>query len=197
MVVLYNYTFFRRNTDYFTQWGITLGILICDFRQLSYITVQVPESQNWIFCKRNLAKVINRCFLYCYMQNTVPEWKMFSCHYSVVIGKSRAACAQSFPLRQQATIEFTYYDHSDIACSRHIYMGVVLRARPVRGESHIQARCCNNIPSFSQRTAPIARSLCEGFTRHDLRILVTAPFCCDRKAKQHVREALHCGSKQQ
>jgi len=41
---------------------------------------------------------------------------------------------------------------------------------------------CNNIPSFSQRTAPIARSLCEGWTRHDLHILVTAPFCCDRKS---------------
>jgi len=30
------------------------------------------------------------------------------------------------------------HDHSIIACSRHVYMGVVLRAHPVRGESHIQ-----------------------------------------------------------
>ena len=29
-------------------------------------------------------------------------------------------------------------DHVIIACSRHIYMGVILRAHPVRGESHIQ-----------------------------------------------------------
>jgi len=29
-------------------------------------------------------------------------------------------------------------DHSIIALSRHVYMGVVLRAHPVRGESHIQ-----------------------------------------------------------
>jgi len=29
-------------------------------------------------------------------------------------------------------------DHSIIACSRHVHMGVVLRAHPVRGESHIQ-----------------------------------------------------------
>jgi len=43
-------------------------------------------------------------------------------------------------------------------------------------------RGCNNIPSFLQRTAPIARSLCEGWTRHDLHILVTAPFCCDWKS---------------
>ena len=44
-------------------------------------------------------------------------------------------------------------------------------------------RGCNNIPSFLQRTTPIARSLCEGWTRHDLHILVTAPFCCDRKSR--------------
>jgi len=42
-------------------------------------------------------------------------------------------------------------------------------------------RGCNNIPSCLQRTTPIARSLCEDWTRHDLRILVTAPFCCDRR----------------
>jgi len=44
-------------------------------------------------------------------------------------------------------------------------------------------RGCNNIPSFWQRTTPIACSLCEGWTRHDLHILVTAPFCCNRKAR--------------
>ena len=41
-------------------------------------------------------------------------------------------------------------------------------------------RGCNNIPSFLQRAAPITRSLCEGWTPHDLHILVTTPFCCDR-----------------
>jgi len=44
-------------------------------------------------------------------------------------------------------------------------------------------RGCNNIPSFLQRNTPIACSLCEGWTRHDLYILVTAPFCCDRKPR--------------
>ena len=38
-------------------------------------------------------------------------------------------------------------------------------------------------PSFFQRTTPIARSLCGGWTRHDLHIPVTAPFCCDRKSR--------------
>jgi len=54
--------------------------------------------------------------------------------------KAQAASAQSFTLWQQATIEITCHDHSIIACSRHIYMGVILPAHPVRGESHIQ---CN------------------------------------------------------
>jgi len=37
--------------------------------------------------------------------------------------KARAASAQSFTLRQQATIEITRRDHSIIACSCHVYMG--------------------------------------------------------------------------
>jgi len=44
-------------------------------------------------------------------------------------------------------------------------------------------RGCNNIPFFLQRTTPIARSLCEGCTWHDLHILVTALFCCERKVR--------------
>ena len=75
---------------------------------------------------------------------------------------------------------------SGIACSRHIYIGVVLRAHPVHSESHIQCnanRGCNNIPSFLQRTALIARSFCEVCTWHNLHTLATTPFCCDRKAR--------------
>ena len=45
-----------------------------------------------------------------------------------------------------------------------------------------QWRGCNNIPSFLQRTAPIACSFCEVCTWHDLHILVTAPFCCHWKS---------------
>jgi len=52
--------------------------------------------------------------------------------------KARAECAQSFTLWQQETIEITCHDHSIIACSRHIYMGVVLRVHSVRGERRIQ-----------------------------------------------------------
>jgi len=45
--------------------------------------------------------------------------------------------SQSFTLWQQATIEITRLDRSIIACLRHVYLDVVLRAHPVRGESHI------------------------------------------------------------
>jgi len=54
--------------------------------------------------------------------------------------KARAACAQSITLWQQATIEITRHDHSIVACSRHWYTGVILRAHSVRGEQRIQ---CN------------------------------------------------------
>jgi len=45
-------------------------------------------------------------------------------------------------------------------------------------------------PSFLQQTAPIARSLCEGCTWHDLHILVTAPCCRDRKAQAATAQSI-------
>ena len=75
-----------------------------------------------------------------------------------------------------------------IACSRYIYNGVILRAHPGPGESHIQRNTAGEVattsPPFLQGTIPIARSLCECWTRHDLHILVTASFCCDRKSRE-------------
>ena len=52
--------------------------------------------------------------------------------------KARVACVQSFAQWQQATIEFTWRDHSIIACSHCIYIGVVLHAHSIRGEPRIQ-----------------------------------------------------------
>jgi len=52
--------------------------------------------------------------------------------------KSRAACAQSFALWQQATIEIMLAISLTIACSRYIYNGVILHAHPVCGESQNQ-----------------------------------------------------------
>jgi len=100
----------------------------------------------------------------------------------------RTGCAQSFALWQQATIEFMRCNHWDIfACSRHIWLWCCFSCTSCSWWStqstQRQQRGCNNIPSFLQQTAPIACSFYEGFTQHDLHILVTAPFCCDRKAR--------------
>jgi len=113
--------------------------------------------------------------------------------------KSRAACVQGFALLQQAAIEFTCHDHSIIACSCHIYVWCSSRTSHswwIAHSTQHHQRGCNNIPSFLQRTAPIARSLCGGWPWHDLHILVTARFCCDRKSERHVHKASQCGSKQ-
>ena len=58
---------------------------------------------------------------------------------------SRAASAQSFTLWQQATER----DHSVIACSRHVYMGVILRTHPVLGEAHIQCNTNRDVAAVS------------------------------------------------
>jgi len=54
--------------------------------------------------------------------------------------KARAAWALSSTLWQQVTIEIMRRNHAIIASSRQIHMVLILRAHPVRGESHIQ---CN------------------------------------------------------
>ena len=101
--------------------------------------------------------------------------------------KSRVTYAQSFALWGLATIEFTRHHYSIIACSRHIYewccSSRTSRSWWITQSTQHHRRGWNNIPSFLQRTALIARSLCEGWTPHDLHILVTAPFCCDRKSR--------------
>ena len=61
------------------------------------------------------------------------------------------AYAQSFALWQQATIEFTCHDHSVIACSRHTHI-FVLRAHPVRGESHNQRNITGEVATVETTT---------------------------------------------
>jgi len=48
----------------------------------------------------------------------------------------------------QATIEITCHDHSIIARLCHIYIGVVLHAHPVCGESHIQCNANREIATI-------------------------------------------------
>ena len=162
-------------------------------------------------------------------RSTVGIWSevrvSFAGHVYFCDRKSRAACAQSFAPRQQATTEITRRNLSSrmlvIKCNRsHVNVGRAIMSQSLFSllarvtDIYFRSSCtspswwitqstehhrrgCNNIPSFLQRTTLIARSLCEGWTRHDLHILVTAPFCCDRNPERHVRKASHCRSKQQ
>ena len=50
-----------------------------------------------------------------------------------------------------------------------------------RIQRHADGAASTTSPPFYNKTAPIARSLCGGYTWHGLHILVTAPFCCDRR----------------
>jgi len=125
--------------------------------------------------------------------------------------KAQAASAQSFTLWQQITIEITCHDHSSctLVVTFNRSHASIMRDYMPRSlcyclfVPHIQRCCssrtsrswriahsmqpqwigCNNIPSFSQRTALIACSFCEGCTWHNLHILVTAPYCYDLKAR--------------
>jgi len=62
---------------------------------------------------------------------------------------------------------------------------VVLRAHSVRGESRIQRNASGEVATTSTpfSTNRTDRAFfCEGFTQHDLHILITAKFCCYQKA---------------
>jgi len=115
---------------------------------------------------------------------------------------SRASTPQSLSLSplartincspgSQALLEVTHQDHSIgitlllLVCTTCIcVLFFAFHLWWIVHSVQRQQKGCNNISSFLQRqTAPIACSLCEGCTRHDLHILVTAPFCCDRKAR--------------
>jgi len=86
------------------------------------------------------------------------DWFCVSCYYCCD-QKAPAASAQSFPLWQQATIDIM---HRIIACSCHIYYTWVLFSAHIpfvvnHTFTQRQRRCCSNMLSFSQRTAPITR----------------------------------------
>jgi len=109
--------------------------------------------------------------------------------------KARAACAQSFALWQQATIEITHRNRSIVACSRHIYMGV-LRAHSVRGEPRIQRNASGEVattsaPFFNEphrshvlcvKVTPTSWSHCKRVKRAPTHMLGSAGkiFCCQQ-----------------
>jgi len=84
--------------------------------------------------------------------------------------------------------ELTHHDHSTIACSHHIYMGVILRARSVRGEPCIQRNACGEVATTAfpfYKEPHRSHVLCvKAAPDTTLHIVVTAPFCYDRKARE-------------
>jgi len=115
------------------------------------------------------------------MLTAVSKTRCYCCDRKV-----RAARAQGFTLWLQATLEMMHCNHSIIACSRHIYNGVILHAHPVRGESHNQRNTTGEVATTSPpfyNEPQRSHVLWEGCTWHDLHILITPPFCCDQKAR--------------
>ena len=51
-----------------------------------------------------------------------------------------------------ASTEITRHDHSIIACSRHMHVGVNLRAHPVRGEPRIQRNASGEVVTLPLKT---------------------------------------------
>jgi len=91
--------------------------------------------------------------------------------------KARAAGAKSFTLWQQAT----FYETTLLLLVRITYR--VCCSLPTSRLWCIalstQLSGCNNIPSFLQWTARMARSFCKSCNWHHLHILVKAPLCFD------------------
>jgi len=109
--------------------------------------------------------------------------------YNVAIRKAQAASAQSFTLYPQAKTYFTCHDHSFIACLRHVYIllfftHILFVVNPTFNATSTER--LQQHPLLFTTTAPIARSLYKGWTRHDLHILVTAPFCCYQKSASSI-----------
>jgi len=83
----------------------------------------------------------------------------------------------------------------------HIYIGVILYAHPIRGESHIQRNANWEFAttSFSFYNEPHQSHVL--FVKCALGTTFTSwsqhHFVAIGKPKQQVRKALHCGSKQQ
>ena len=95
------------------NWFISCHVILKVKKKTS--CVHLPRNPNWL-----LRKSIN------FMKSNCCNWK------------ARVTSVQRFTLWKQAAIEITCHAHSFIACSHHIYMGVILHSHPVCGELHVQ-----------------------------------------------------------
>ena len=123
---------------------------------------------------------------------------------------------QSYALWQQATIEITCHDHSlcmlvvtfnrsqvnigKASMPRSLYhclfvphTCVVLHAilLVVNHRFNTSTEWLQKHPLLFTTKRSNRTFFCEGFTWHDLHILVTAPFCCDRKSPSSMCTKLH------
>jgi len=115
--------------------------------------------------------------------------------------KARTASEQNFTLWQQAITEITRRDHSIVAWSRHLYIGVALCAHPICGESHFQRNINWEVATASP---PFC---CEPHLSHILFVKVAPSttftswskhhFVVIGKPRRQVCKISHCGSKQQ
>ena len=121
--------------------------------------------------KPNLAALVARA------HPTVPSTTV------VAIGKARGACVQASHCgskqqqRSHAAITLA-------ACSHHAYILLFFAHIPFVVNHTTNATPAEKLqqhPFLFATNRTIPRSFCEGSTWHDLHILVTAPFCCDRK----------------
>jgi len=112
------------------------------------------------------------------------EWKTYICG-AVALGKPEGQCTKLHTV--VASTNRGQPPQSLHCCLfaplTYAYFSFTSRSWCVAHSAPCRPRCCNKVPFFLQRTAPIARSLCKGGTRSGLYILVTAPFCYYQRAR--------------
>jgi len=90
--------------------------------------------------------------MYKYKDNTGPQSMTISNVCDGIGSANLMSCEYFHPTQCGANIEITCYDHSLIACSCHLRMGVILRAHAVRGESRIQRNASGEVATVGSRT---------------------------------------------
>jgi len=171
-----------------------IRITICEEQILSGIG-EDPDKPN-IFIKKNVRNHSYHQFYPVLAKIRINQGLLYV--DTVATRKDRAACAQSFALWQQATIEFTCHDHSIVACSRHVYIllffahipfvvnHTINATPPERLQQHPLLFTTNRTDrTFFLWRLHTARPPHPGHNTILLR---------SEKPERHARKALHCGN---
>jgi len=98
-----------------------------------------------------------------------------------------------------SNIEIMCRNHSIIACSCHIYMGVILHAHPVGGESQIwhnaNGEVATTIPHLYNKLHQSHILFVKSAPGMTITSWSQHHFVAIRKPERHVHKASHCGSK--